>query len=340
MKKLDELLYAQGFADAYGYVIEFKNWNIIKMQYGNDGYSYMPSVNNEFIASDDTQMSLFTLEGISDFQMGKYPDMNTAVYSAYKRWYKTQMNQPQENDVGIASFKEMWERRAPGNTCIQALSGYTMGTVSNNLNDSKGCGGIMRVLPSIFKAKSMNEAFEWGCDFAAMTHSHPSGYYSAGVYNALGWCLLNGQPPEEALGSVRPFLLRDEKAKETLMAFDIAVKHLKDGTLLEHDEMIKVFGGGGWTGETALAFAIYVGLQFDISYKETIEWSANHSGDSDSTAMLAAGLWYLNSENKTTDEFMPFKKKLDLGSVIESAVEYSLRADEEQNNKSKKKLKL
>lgn len=335
MKKLNELLYAQGFADAYGYVIEFQDWSLIKNKNGKNGYPYLPNISGEFIASDDTQMSLFTLEGISDYQMGKYPDIKTAVYKAYKRWYNTQIMSPKNNEDGVAKFVEMWARRAPGNTCLQALSGYTMGTIYNNLNDSKGCGGIMRVLPSIFKAKSMNEAFNWGCDFAAMTHSHPSGYYSAGVYNALGWCLLNGQSPEEALGAVRPFLLRDEKAKETLQSFDIAVKNLKDGTVLEHDDMVAAFGGGGWTGETALSFAIYVGLQFNISYQRALEWSANHSGDSDSTAMLAAGLWYLNSENKETSEFMPFKKKLDLGKVIESAVEYSLIADEKEKSESK-----
>jgi ADP-ribosylglycohydrolase len=46
------------------------------------------------------------------------------------------------------------------------------------LNDSKGCGGVMRTAPAGLIAA--DDPFALGCDLAAITHSHPAGYLSAG----------------------------------------------------------------------------------------------------------------------------------------------------------------
>ena len=47
-------------------------------------------------------------------------------------------------DADVAALNQ---RRAPGNTCISALRWERMGTVDAPLNDSKGCGGVMRIAP-------------------------------------------------------------------------------------------------------------------------------------------------------------------------------------------------
>ena len=45
---------------------------------------------------------------------------------------------------------------------------------------------------------------------------------------------------------------------------------------------------------------------------------SNHSGDSDSVAMLAAGIWYLS--NRNCDEFLKYEKNLDLTQIIKNTV--------------------
>ena len=42
---------------------------------------------------------------------------------------------------------ELYSRRAPGGTCLSAIIQGNPGSVNNPINNSKGCGGIMRVAP-------------------------------------------------------------------------------------------------------------------------------------------------------------------------------------------------
>ena len=53
------------------------------------------------------------------------------------------------------------------------------------LNQSKGCGGVMRVAPIGLFGPDPHSAFKVGCEAAAITHGHPSGYYSAGAFAAI-----------------------------------------------------------------------------------------------------------------------------------------------------------
>ena len=81
----------------------------------------------------------------------------------------------------IRDLPELAHRRAPGNTCLSACESLFQGKkVQNN---SKGCGGIMRVAPmallmagywsrgkSFYNVQQMDEA---GAEVAAVTHKHP-----------------------------------------------------------------------------------------------------------------------------------------------------------------------
>lgn len=319
MKDVRELLFAQAIADAFGYKVEFTNLALIKSEYGMDGLLFKHVEKNKLVASDDTQMSLYTLEGLVDFKDGLFNTANESVFEAYKRWNNTQKPNlgvnpfSQNEEDGISEFKEMWNRRAPGITCLQALNSPLKGSVQARINNSKGCGGVMRVLPSVFLAESEQQAFQYGCDFAAMTHGHPSGFYSSGAYNVIGYNLLKGFDVETSIEAAKKYLTNFE-AKETLEFLNKAHELLKNNVVLTGDELIKKLGEGN-VGESAMAIAIYVGLQNKHSYEKVVEWSTNHSGDSDSTAMLAAGLWYLNKDNTSTD-FLKYQNQLDLGNVI------------------------
>jgi ADP-ribosyl-[dinitrogen reductase] hydrolase len=47
----------------------------------------------------------------------------------------------------LLDFRELFAQRASGNTCISALESGAMGTIEKPINDSKGCGGVMRAAP-------------------------------------------------------------------------------------------------------------------------------------------------------------------------------------------------
>lgn len=72
----------------------------------------------------------------------------------YQGWYLTQTAKYpvgiEENYAKyswIMNLPEMFSRRAPGNTCLSALAAGGKGTIEKPVNNSKGCGGIMRVAP-------------------------------------------------------------------------------------------------------------------------------------------------------------------------------------------------
>ena len=57
-----------------------------------------------------------------------------------------------------------------------------MGRVDRPINNSKGCGGIMRTAPfGLISSFSVDTAFEEACNAAAITHGHILGWLSAGV---------------------------------------------------------------------------------------------------------------------------------------------------------------
>lgn len=67
----------------------------------------------------------------------------------------------------LPDFKELFAQRAPGNTCISALESGAMGTIEEPINDSKGCGGVMRAAP-VGMLYDYEEAFDTGCRCAAI----------------------------------------------------------------------------------------------------------------------------------------------------------------------------
>jgi ADP-ribosylglycohydrolase len=65
-----------------------------------------------------------------------------------------------------------------------------LGTPSDPINVSKGCGGVMRVAPVGLVAP---DAFDPGCRAAAITHGDPSGWVAAGALAELIAQIVQGQ---------------------------------------------------------------------------------------------------------------------------------------------------
>lgn len=146
--------------DALGYEVEFINLASIRNRFGKNGITRYMLHDGVAQFSDDTQMTLFTLEGLMngviDTKAGKPDDVLPYVEKAYLNWYKTQTEAPKQlAESWISNIKALWARRAPALTCMGALENISNGfDVDNN---SKGCGGVMRVAPiGIFAAAHHN----------------------------------------------------------------------------------------------------------------------------------------------------------------------------------------
>ncbi|MEZ5285548.1 MAG: ADP-ribosylglycohydrolase family protein [Vicinamibacterales bacterium] len=166
-----------------------------------------------------------------------------------------------------------------------------MGTRDRPLNDSKGCGGVMRVAPVGLLARDEDAAFALGCDAAAITHGHASGYYSAGCLAAIVYNLVQGRALPEAIEGTLTVLERPAHADhdECAAAIRQAVALWQDDGATPSPERIERLGGG-WVGEEALAIALYCALVAGDDFERAVRLAVNHSGDSDSTGAMTGNL--------------------------------------------------
>ena len=68
----------------------------------------------------------------------------------YKCWYRTQTESyplPDKTESFLTDIPKLFNKRSPGMTCMSEIKDGANGTVKAPVNDSKGCGGVMRVAP-------------------------------------------------------------------------------------------------------------------------------------------------------------------------------------------------
>ncbi|HTT90988.1 MAG TPA: ADP-ribosylglycohydrolase family protein [Acidimicrobiales bacterium] len=284
--------------DALGAPVEFDSLASIRRQEGTDRLTTWPA--GAGAVTDDTQMTLFTLEGLIRASVaarsGQPADPVQALHRAYLRWLATQdgLGSAAGDGGWLVGKKVLHHQRAPGVTCLSALRSGRAGAAGDPLNNSKGCGGVMRAAPCGLMAEDPERAFELGCASAALTHGHPSGWYPAGVLAATVCIEARGTALPEAVKAARGLLHRRRGAGETAeaLARAVGVAGLRRHMRPEDLEML----GAGWVGEEALAIAVACAL---TAADQGPEWStpaeaillaASHSGDSDSTAAIAGNL--------------------------------------------------
>ncbi len=280
--------------DALGGPVEFYSLADILKKFGPSGVTGYTSLNDEGLAefTDDTQMTLFTAEGLLIArQRGGYTPKE-AIYRAYLRWLRTQNMRPSgptgelTREGWLLGIQAMWKIKAPGNTCITALTSGHAGSPENPINESKGCGGIMRVAP-IGLVFSGEAAFEQACAAASLTHGNPSGYLSAGTFSQIIAEILQGKDLREAIQASRVTLGRWPGCEDTMYAINSALEAAVKSSPIP--QTIEAFGGG-WVGEEALAISLYCALVYPDDFKSAVLLAVNHSGDSDSTGAITGNL--------------------------------------------------
>ncbi len=289
--------------DALGAPIEFISIDQIRSTYGDRGLAdYSEAYGRNGAITDDTQMTLFTAEGLilSKVRQEYKGDKGviSAGYNALLRWLYTQDTNLQDNliqnhgtcsivDGVLTGYKELFSLRAPGNSCLSSLKSGKMGIVADPINNSKGCGGVMRMAPVGLAYDDAEKAFHFGSKLAALTHGHPTGYLAAGTFAALISLIISGYPLAEAIEDSTLILKAGKNHEETLRAIGNAVDIV--GKKNPEPEVIENIGAG-WIAEEALGIGLYCSLVAEDDFKKGILLSINHSGDSDSTGSITGNI--------------------------------------------------
>lgn len=293
--KIKEIILAGAIGDAFGFLIEFDNLDKIKYKYGADGLNIKYLGIDEWVVSDDTQMTFFCLDSITPYlntYINDIDPINIKIYKSYLEWNKTQIFKSGEeinSNSFLANQKNMRKKQAPGLTCLQALGSKKMGTIEKPINDSKGCGTIMRTAPVSFLNSSLENIFLLGAKQGAITHGNPDGYLSAGFFSVLLKLIIEGKNLDEAFNLSMSILEKDinhTNLKKYLLRIKEYSLSDKRYERLELNNII----GNGFVAEEALGIAYYC-VKKGNSFEDTLWLSANHNGDSDSTASLAAQLY-------------------------------------------------
>lgn len=379
LDKIRGCLFGGAVGDALGYPVEFLFEKQIFARFGKDGIRQyvLDEKSGKALISDDTQMTLFTANGILVGEtrlkmrgIGSGP--STYIAMAYQDWLQTQeisfaksrslLDGPVRKWISwLCDVPQLYACRAPGNTCLDALEQRRMGgqpqkspvrmdpedrergkgffkrgqaTGEQNTgahNNSKGCGGIMRVAPmGLIRTQDIRELDREGARVAAITHGHSLGYMPAAVLTHIlhrivfpartSYTGLAGRSMHhrllresilEARDTVAEIFHKDVHIKELTDIIDLALRLAEnDRSDLENIHQL----GEGWVAEETLGIALYCALRHPDDFSEGVIAAVNHKGDSDSTGavtgnILGALLGYDQIEDK-------WKKDLEIADVI------------------------
>ncbi|MFI1399819.1 ADP-ribosylglycohydrolase family protein [Streptomyces sp. NPDC020681] len=303
-------LVAGAVGDALGNPVEFLSLDAIRRTYGEHGVTgLVPDAEGVTgRITDDTQMTLFTVEGLVRARAraaskGTGGAETACVRNAYQRWLDTQTNPAPppraENDVVRTGWLReqpfLYARRAPGNACLSGLAQQYVPDPRRELGDpgpvntaSKGCGAVMRSAPFGLVGAPPRVAFELAAHCAQITHGHPTGYYAAGAFAAIIAHLLEGDSAEGAVLRAMELLrgYRNHEETHTALRAAVGLAAAGGGPTAEKVETL----GAGWVAEEALAMAVYCALAGTKDVAEALLLSVNHSGDSDSTGAICGNL--------------------------------------------------
>ena len=323
--------------DALGYAVEFMGENELFGKYGKGGiraYS-LDSVSKKALISDDTQMTLFAAEAIikwlsAQANGGADDSLRSYALQSHLDWLDTQQSTFERTGKqffphGLMAERRMFACRAPGITCLSALhkrrnqKQTADSFIADKINNSKGCGGVMRVAPvGMLKYGEIRQIDNEGAEFAAITHSHSLGYMPAALLTHIIHSILYSDAGntlqdivEDALDAVAGLFRDDAHIGELVEIIRLAIE-LSDNDARDLDNIHRL--GEGWVAEEALAIAIYCCLRYSYDFSQCIITAVNHKGDSDSTGAIAgniigAYLGYDEIEEK-------WKEDLELSDVI------------------------
>lgn len=290
--------------DALGYAVEFMLLDEINEKYGEQGITNYDLTGGLARISDDTQMTMFTANGLLNAEAGFIRSENdyvNAVRDCYGDWCRTQLYSYKEikdnNHVKhswLMNLPAMYSRRAPGNTCMDAICGGCDGTIEHPKNHSKGCGGVMRIAPVGLFVSFPDKAADIAAKLCALTHGHSLGYIPGAALAYMISLIVDDENKLTLKDAVRCTVIEMMKkfaADKHISEFvNIMIKAVK---LAESDtddrEAIREIGEG-WVAEETLAIATYCAIRYEKDFEKAITVSVNHDGDSDSTGAVTGNI--------------------------------------------------
>ncbi|RSN51565.1 ADP-ribosylglycohydrolase [Actinomadura sp. WAC 06369] len=304
--------------DALGAPVEGMALGEIRDRYGPDGVTaFVAGRYGTGAITDETQLTLYTADAlVAASERARERGIGGAVFGLLQQAYLTWLGGHDGTPVTgvfpvspLGRAPELTEPRGAGRATLEALRetvrrkdaeqregnrpGRSFGSPDEPVNDSKGCGGVVRAAPCGFPHTDPATAFEVGRGAAELTHGHPGGQLPAGALAAMVSVLVRGGDMGAALDAARSELGRHRGHRETSakLAEAAALAAAGPGTA----ERLQTLGAG-WTGPEALAIGVYAALapvpadDVQEAGRCRLLLAVNHGGNSDSTGSVCGNL--------------------------------------------------
>jgi len=302
-------LIAGAAGDALGGPVEFWSYNHIVQAFGEGGIRHFVKRGDVALITDDTQMTLFTANGLlvqfTHRLSGDLCPIPDVLYRAYLDWFRAIGGHPEvirPNVSWLTLVPELHQDRASGMTCTSAMRSSAMRSVSHPINDSCGCGGVMRIAPfALMQGKRLTTGKYYGflsvaAEVGAVTHGDARSHFACGLAATIIALSIYGDT--EGV----PATLREVTLRAIEIVRDYAPDwEWKDDFMARIDEAVALSAnqrsdvenihsiGGGFRADEAIAIAVYCLLRHE-DFTECLLASVNHDGDSDSTGEIVGNV--------------------------------------------------
>jgi ADP-ribosylglycohydrolase len=302
-----------GFAigDAFGYPLRGREYEEICRRFEKQGCLELAvsKKTESALFTDATQMALFTADGIiwADREAkGGEINYTTYVFYAYQYWLYTQTNtiagkeyawlfdtEKNQRKCRLLKAKGLYKSRNATDVNIGALLGARdskYGRLINKINNNADNGGLKRIFPAgLYFNYNPEIAFRAGADFAAITHTDPTGYLAAGCYAAIMAELVSGESLENAINISMRILREYDGHEQTMETLDNMLNLVSDDTVSPRAAIERI--GEGKSADEALAIALFCISLHSEDYANALRLATNHDGESDVCGALCGGLF-------------------------------------------------
>lgn len=248
--------------DALGYPVEFEKVSQMSQDHDFD------KIVGKLIVSDDTQMTLFTANAL-------LLDGNLRIntWNCYQDWLETQFKQGKSElshrpISWLMEYPEMYASREPGRTCLMTLMRGILGDLNESINQSKGCGALMRVAPLAFIDRE--DPYSVAIENSALTHGHQMSHIASAVLVGLLRYISEGETLCDSVSLMRQDIKRIFMGSLEVKVFDDLLQQAILASEKDFDDMEIISRlGEGWVAEETLAIALYCSLKYSNDLKKS-----------------------------------------------------------------------
>lgn len=266
------IIFGHAIADALGVPVEFKSREYLRKNPVTHMIGYGTYCQPKGTWSDDTSMTLCTLESIT-----KNGDINlTDIMESFAKWRRFGYMTPSGDCFDI------------GNATCSAISNYLEGKsfpYGNNSEYSNGNGSLMRIIPvTLFHAFKKQSPVKYREDIhnvSMLTHPHIRSVLACGIYDFVLYELIKN-PSKESIKVGLDNAYSHYKCIEEIKTYTRLLKY--DFDKLPENEIKST----GYVVDS-LEAAIWC-LMNTKSYEECVLKAVNLGEDTDTVGAIAGGL--------------------------------------------------